>query len=241
MQTRLHMQEVRLDMAIRSVFDPGTGTLTIFGDNLDNQVVISRNAAGEILVNGGAVPIEGGTPTVANTALIQAFGLGGNDNITLDETNGALPRANLFGGEGNDTLTGGSGSDQLFGQGGEDILLGKGGVDFLFGGNNNDILTGGDARRPSVGEGGDDRTIWNPGDDTRPERRWRGQRHVGDERRQRRRSLHRHRERFARAADRLYPARIRHRIGTTENVVVNMYGGKDRFERDRKSCRAEFR
>ena len=37
-----------------------------------------------------------GTPTVANTALIQVFGQGGNDTISLNEAGGALPRANLF-------------------------------------------------------------------------------------------------------------------------------------------------
>jgi Ca2+-binding RTX toxin-like protein len=58
-------------------------------------------------VNNGAVPIVGGTATVANTSLIQAFGQDGNDTISLDESFGALPNANLFGGPGNDTLTGG--------------------------------------------------------------------------------------------------------------------------------------
>ena len=76
----------------------------------------SRDAAGKILVNGGAVKVLGGTPTVANTSLIQVFGQAGNDTITLNEANGALPRANLFGGAGNDTITGGSGNDMLFGQ-----------------------------------------------------------------------------------------------------------------------------
>ena len=118
--------------AVTSSFS--AGTLTVFGDNLNNTITISRNAAGTILVNGGAVAVTGGTPTVANTTVIQVFGLGGNDTITLNEANGALPRANLFGGAGNDTLTGGSGNDQLFGQGGNDTLLGKGGNDFLFGG-----------------------------------------------------------------------------------------------------------
>ena len=106
----------------------------MFGDACNNTITISRDAAGKILVNGGAVAVPGGTPTVANTALIQVFGQGGNDTITLNEANGALPRANLFGGAGNDTLTGGSGGDLLFGQAGNDTLLGKGGFDFLFGG-----------------------------------------------------------------------------------------------------------
>ena len=69
--------------------------LIVFGDALDNTITISRDAAGTILVNdnNGQVPITGGTPTVANTALIIVSGGAGNDTISLDETNGALPRA----------------------------------------------------------------------------------------------------------------------------------------------------
>ena len=85
------------------------GVLSVFGDAANNSIVISRDAAGRILVNGGAVGVGGGTPTVANTSLIQVFGQGGNDTISLNEASGALPAANLFGGAGNDTLTGGSG------------------------------------------------------------------------------------------------------------------------------------
>jgi len=96
-------------MATRATFSPGAGLLSVFGDNLDNTIVASRDAAGTILINNGAVSIAGGQPTVANTATIQVFGQGGNDTISLDETNGALPAAQLFGGAGNDTLTGGSG------------------------------------------------------------------------------------------------------------------------------------
>src|SRR5687767_1491770 len=54
-------------------------TLTVIGDSLDNNIAVSRNAAGQILVNGGAVVVSGGTPTVANTSLIQVFGQGGQD------------------------------------------------------------------------------------------------------------------------------------------------------------------
>jgi Ca2+-binding RTX toxin-like protein len=142
------------------------GVLSSFGNNNANTIEFSRNAAGTILVNGGASPVIGGTPTVANTALIQAFGLGGNDVITLNEAGGALPRAFLFGGAGNDILTGGSGDDLLFGQADNDTLLGKGGNDALFGGAGNDVLTGGDADDQMFGEAGDDRMIWNPGDDS---------------------------------------------------------------------------
>src|SRR5678816_2960520 len=136
--------EQRSYFAVTAAFLAGAQSLSVFGDAQNNAITISRDAAGNILVNGGAVAVQGGSPTVANTTLIQVFGQAGNDTITLNEANGALPRANLFGGPGNDTLTGGSGDDLLFGQDGNDTLLGKGGNDQLFGGVGNDVLTGGD-------------------------------------------------------------------------------------------------
>ena len=55
-------------MAITSSFS-SNGILTEFGDAAANTIVTSRDAAGNILVNGGAVTTVGGTPTVANTTL----------------------------------------------------------------------------------------------------------------------------------------------------------------------------
>src|SRR5262249_28843945 len=79
--------EGRVVPAVSAQFSPLAGeTLTIFGDGQDNVIVIGRDAAGTITVNGGAVPVLGGTPTQANTAQIRVFGLGGNDNVRLDET-----------------------------------------------------------------------------------------------------------------------------------------------------------
>jgi Ca2+-binding RTX toxin-like protein len=136
---------------ISATFTPAAGLLSVAGNNAANEIVISRDAAGQLLVNGGNVAVVGGSPSVANTSLIQVFGDGGSDTISLDETNGALPAAEMFGGNGNDTLTGGSGADRLFGEDGDDTLLGKGGTDQLFGGDGNDVLTGGDADdRPSA-------------------------------------------------------------------------------------------
>src|SRR6476619_1520530 len=102
-------------MATTATFSRSSGVLSVIDDAIGNTIVTSRNAAGNILVNGGAVPVTGDAPTVANTGIIQVFGQAGNDTISLDESNGALPAAQLFGGDGNDTLTGGSGNDLLFG------------------------------------------------------------------------------------------------------------------------------
>ena len=214
-------------MAISSNFNPAIGVLTAIGDNAKNAITFSRDAAGSLLVNGGAVAIAGGNPTVANTAQVQGFGQGANDTIALDEANGALPAAELFGGGGNDTLTGGSGADQLFGQAGNDILLGKGGNDLLFGGDGNDTLTGGAGDDQVFGQGGDDRMIWNPGDgsdlfeggdgtDTAEVNGGNGS------------------ETFTISANgtrvlfnRVDPAPFSLDIGTTENLVLNANGGDD--------------
>ena len=216
-------------MAITASFLPGAGVLSVFGDSLGNTVRASRDAAGRILINGGAVAIVGGVPTVANTDLIQLFGQAGNDTITIDETNGAMPAAQLFGGDGNDILTGGSANDLLFGQSGNDTLLGKGGNDQLFGGAGNDTLTGGAGDDQVFGEAGNDRMIWNPGDgsdlfeggdgtDTAEVNGGNGAEVFTL-------TANGSRVRF----DRTNPAPFFLDIGTTENFVLNMNGGDDVF------------
>ena len=205
------------------------GTLTVFGDAGSNTITISRDAAGKVLVNGGAVAVAGGTPTVANTSLIQVFGQAGNDTIGLNEANGALPRANLSGGANNDTLTGGSAGDQLFGQGGNDTLLGRGGFDILTGGDENDVLTGGDADDQVFGQGGNDRMVWNPGDDTDLNEGGNATDTVevngGNGAEQFTATANGARVRF----DRLDPAPFSIDIGTSEKLVLNANGGNDRF------------
>jgi Ca2+-binding RTX toxin-like protein len=205
------------------------GVLHVFGDSNDNSIQISRDAAGKLLINGGAVNATGGTPTVANTSRIQVTSLGGNDVIALNEANGALPVAHLFGGAGNDTLTGGSGGDQLFGQGGNDTLLGKGGADLLFGGRDDDTVTGGDADDQAFGQGGADRMIWNPGDDTDLNEGGNGSDSVevngGNGTEQFTTTANGARVRF----DRVTPAPFSIDIGTSEKLVLNANGGDDSF------------
>ena len=205
------------------------GTLSVFGDSLDNNITVSRDAAGKLLVNGGAITAAGGTATVANTSLIQVFGQGGNDTVAISEVNGALPKANLFGGAGNDVLTGGSGNDLLFGQSGNDTLLGKGGFDFLFGGSENDTLTGGDGDDQVFGESGNDRMIWNPGDDTDLNEGGADADTVevngGNGAEQFTTTANGTRVRF----DRINPAPFSIDIGTSEKLTVNANGGDDSY------------
>ena len=220
---------VPANAATTANFNPGTGVLNVSGDNQNNSIVISRDAAGALLINGGAITASGGTPTVANTALINVSGLGGQDTIQLNEASGALPAAHLFGGAGNDTLTGGSGNDQLSGQSGNDTLIGRGGFDQLFGGSENDTITGGDADDQAFGQSGNDRMVWNPGDDTDLNEGGVDNDTVevngGNGTEQFTTTANGTRVRF----DRLNPAPFSLDIGTSETLVLNANGGDDSF------------
>jgi Ca2+-binding RTX toxin-like protein len=211
------------------LFTPQAGVLTVIGDAQDNTIVVSRDAAGNILVNGGAVPVLGGSATVANTYQISVFGQGGNDRLELNEANGALPSAMLLGSSGNDTLIGGSGGDLLFGQSGDDNLQGKAGIDLLFGSAGNDTLTGGDADDQAFGQDGDDRMIWNPGDDTDLNEGGAGTDTVevngGGAAEAFTVTANGTRVRF----DRVDPAPFAIDIGTSENLILNANGGNDTF------------
>ena len=44
---------VTLPGVASAVFDPGTGMLSINGDNLDNTIVVSRDATGNLRINNG--------------------------------------------------------------------------------------------------------------------------------------------------------------------------------------------
>ncbi|WP_422931535.1 beta strand repeat-containing protein [Singulisphaera sp. PoT] len=219
--------DCRILPTVSATFSAAQGVLTVFGDAQDNNITVGRDAGGNLLVNGGAINIVGGTSTVANTTLIQVFGQAGNDTISLDETNGALPGADLFGGGGDDTLVGGSGNDLLFGQAGNDTLLGKGGNDLLFGGDGDDTLTGGTGSDQVFGEAGDDVMTWNPGDETDLNEGGAGNDTVDVE-------GGNGSEVFTITAngtrvrvDRISPAPFSLDIGTTENLVVNGNGGDD--------------
>ena len=69
--------------------------MRVVGDELDNTIVVSRDAAGTILVNNGAVAIQGGWRPSPIRSVIFLNGGDGNDNLSLNETNGALPVAKL--------------------------------------------------------------------------------------------------------------------------------------------------
>src|SRR5207237_18908 len=131
--------------------------LRVAGDALDNTIVVSRDAAGTILVNDGAVAIQGGTPTIANTHLIILNGGAGNDNLSLNETNGPLPAASSAGGDRNDVLTGGSRGNFVDGGTGSDtVFLGAGDDTFQW--------NPGDGSDTVEGQSGQDTLVFNGAD-----------------------------------------------------------------------------
>ena len=99
-------------MAITASFSPNAKLLLVSSDNADDVITFSCDAAGQILVNGGAVSIWGGQPTIANTAEIQVFSKGGEGKIVLDESNGTLPTTELFD-EDDDEVRDGAASVQV--------------------------------------------------------------------------------------------------------------------------------
>ncbi|MGC4031922.1 MAG: choice-of-anchor Q domain-containing protein [Tepidisphaeraceae bacterium] len=108
---------------------------------------------------------------LADIKKIQLFGFGGDDNILVDI---GKVRANIFSGDGNDTVQGGAGADYISGGAGDDIIYGGVGADrvdgddgrdrvyggagddTLHGGAGRDIIDGGLGRNRLFGDGGND-------------------------------------------------------------------------------------
>ena len=76
-------------MVIKANFT--AGLLSVIGDNGDDTITVSGDvSSGQILINGGAISVQGDQPTLVNTKEVDVFGGNGNDTISLD--NGAPPQ-----------------------------------------------------------------------------------------------------------------------------------------------------
>ena len=161
--SKLEALEMRLALSVSSVFVPQAQAVTVFGDQQDNTIVISRDADGNLLLNNAPISSPAGVATVANGQRINILGMNGNDSIRLDTTAGPLPAAYVLGGAGNDTMAGGSGADSLFGQAGDDVMDGNGGADLMDGGDDNDLMIWdpGDGSDQFEGRAGSDRLLFN--------------------------------------------------------------------------------
>ena len=145
-------------MAISSHFNPGNGERTTTGDNLENTIMANRDAAGSILINTGALPIQGGAATVTNAGLIQAFVQDGKDTIPLDETSSHCRPPRCSAGPGNNAVIGGLAAEQLFGEAANDVLNGDIGADTMMGSVGNDayiVDNADDGVVENAGEGDD--------------------------------------------------------------------------------------
>ncbi len=112
------------DLLRISAIVSGNLTITIFVSNYARKIVLNGvNALPD--TNAASFSFADLTATTARNATASA---GDND---------------LFGLNGNDTLTGNSGEDRLFGGGGADTLDGKGDIDFAYGGAGADTLVAG--------------------------------------------------------------------------------------------------
>jgi Ca2+-binding RTX toxin-like protein len=145
-------------------FTKGQAVLNVFGDSTDNAIVVSRDHAGDILINGGDVDVHGAAATVDNVGRLHIATGGGNDTVSFDETNGALPPADVFGGSGNDRISGSSAPDPLFGEAGDDVLIGGRGNELLDGGDGNDFVDGNQGADTAELGDGNDTFQWDPGD-----------------------------------------------------------------------------
>ena len=137
--TQLHVEplEGRTVPAVTAQF--AAGVLTVTGDDQADTITIGRTAAGQITVNAGAI---GGRPVpLSGIVRIDVLGRGGNDRLSVDQTNGPMPGVHLLGGDGDDTLLGGDGRDVIRGEAGNDTVDGNRGDDRVFLGDGNDLFT----------------------------------------------------------------------------------------------------
>ena len=140
---------------LSSVTLHSNGVLRVVGDDEVTDQITLRLSGDQVsvIVNGGDAQLF----DKADVRLIRVHGRGGNDAITIDESNGALgERVEINGGEGNDVLTGGTGSETIIGAGGDDQIHGNGGSDLLNAGDGNDVITAGEQRDLIYAGPGDD-------------------------------------------------------------------------------------
>src|SRR5262249_59224859 len=65
--------EIMAKPSVKATFSPSAGVLSVSGDDTDNVIVTSRDAAGQILVDGGAPPVAVRLPTPGHPTIACAF------------------------------------------------------------------------------------------------------------------------------------------------------------------------
>jgi Ca2+-binding RTX toxin-like protein len=142
------------------------GTLTITGSNRDDDLVLSLRAGDPATLD---LAVDGNSVASFDRSRFDALavdGAGGNDEITIDESNGAFTTSvptTLDGGPGDDRIAAGSGVETLLGGDGNDTVDGNGGNDnaFLGAGDDTFVWDPGDGSDTVEGEDGSDTMIFN--------------------------------------------------------------------------------
>lgn len=123
------------------------GQVSLIGDTIDSQAkdIITGTIGNDVITVNGDV--------LQGNAAFDINGVTGSaTNFTIDVA------AQIFGGDGNDTITGGDLGNELYGEDGDDTLTGGRNADWLFGGLGNDTLNAGfgDGNYLDGGAGNDD-------------------------------------------------------------------------------------
>jgi len=143
-----------------------SGRLIITGDGFSDQVALRLHPGDATMLDidfGDNGVIDGSFPRSSFTQIGINMG-GGADSVRADDSAGVFTdteTTQMFGGEGNDTLTGGGGVELLAGDGGEDTIAGGEGSDFADGGTGDDtfLWTVGDGDDTVTDEDGADRML----------------------------------------------------------------------------------
>lgn len=139
-------------------FDPGTGIVTVQGDNANDTALVFDQG------NRVVIDLDGfGQRSFSRNDVTKIEFFGGDGNDIFKST--SVVRVDAFGNDGDDSLTGGLSDDNLNGGNGVDRLFGNLGNDRLIGGNGNDQLFGGDGNDRLLGGQGDDRASGQAGND----------------------------------------------------------------------------
>ena len=142
--------------------NPGQDVWVVVGTTANDRIEFGRPS------KHGNVQVKRNGRSFASANLAQfdriaAFGLSGNDQITVHSR--IADNADLFGDSGNDTLKGGKGNDRLHGGTGNDKVFGYLGIDLLLGDTGNDHLDGGRGRDLLIGGAGRDKLFGHDDDD----------------------------------------------------------------------------
>jgi Ca2+-binding RTX toxin-like protein len=187
--------ESRQLMAGDISYSSSTKTLTVQGDQYNDQVVITfdgNNVKADLKAqrSNGSFDHRDRTIRTSDVQRIVIKGLNGDDQVSVYQNglsgspllanvaiefqggngndtfaNFSQVKSTAFGGEGNDSLQGGESADLLYGEGGNDTLNGSLGADTLWGGIGNDTIYGGYGGDVLYGESGNDALYGEAGDD----------------------------------------------------------------------------